>query len=240
MTYSREFYALNLAFARRIQQVSHLPLEFTLRQYTNLYIRFGLGYSLDPIQPIWQEFVAGLSGTRQDVEWAYQCAKKYDCKRKEDTDQLLFGCFSYTVWDGKRIRLHFHNQERKGVHPLGEINRPTRRDELQRMFCNIRQNEIIMETVVGGSWLYNLESYRRLFPPDFLSTARPGKQDYPYLTLWGQFLDRDGQVRPEPARQFIDSLDRQSTLEGILDCFPLKVQYLEAPLQVFYDYYAVK
>jgi hypothetical protein len=67
MTCSREFYALNLAFARRIQQVSHLPLEFTLRQYTNLYIRFGLGYSLDPTQPIWQEFVAGLSGITQDI-----------------------------------------------------------------------------------------------------------------------------------------------------------------------------
>jgi len=97
-----------------------------------------------------------------------------------------------------------------------------------------------METALGGSWLYHLEAYRRLFPPAFLSTVRPGKNDYPYLTLWGQFLDRNGQVRPEPARKFMDSLEMQTTLAGILGSFPLKALYVEAPLQAFYEFYAIR
>ncbi len=41
MIFSKEFYALDLALANRVQQGAYLPLELALRQYTNLYIRFG-------------------------------------------------------------------------------------------------------------------------------------------------------------------------------------------------------
>ncbi len=240
MAFSSGFYALNLAYAWRIQSVTGIPLESALRQYTNLFIRFGLGNSLEPNQPIWREFIAGLVGGSQDVELAYQFGRRYGCPREAGASRATFGCFSYTVWDGTRLRLHFHNNEVTDTSPLSEERRATRQEELCKMFSFVRKNDSKLETVVGGSWLYYLEGYRRLFPLAFLSTARQGAEDYPYLTLWGQFLDRHGEVRPGPAQQFMEGLERQTTLAGLLDCFPLKVQYLEAPLGIFYDYYDSK
>ena len=81
--------------------------------------------------------------------------------------------------------------------------------------------------------------YRKLFPPAFLAIAKPGKQDYPGMTLWGQFVDRDGQVRQPQAVRFIECLERQITLEGLLGCFPLSLLYLEAPVEVFSPYYGI-
>ena len=239
MIFSKEFYALNLALANRLHQVTHLPLELALRQYTNLYIRFGLRYALDKHHPVWQEYISGLNRSESDVEWTYTFAMEHAMYPDVEILQPAFGCFSYTVWNEKRIRIHFHNQEEPDISPLSDASRKTRQDELISMFVYIKQHMTGMESVVGGSWLYHLEAYRRLFPPIFLSSARPGSQDYPYLTLWGQFLDRHGQVRPEQATKFTDRLEKQDTLEGILGCFPLNVLYLEAPLPAFLEYYGI-
>jgi hypothetical protein len=240
MNYSREFYALNLKFAHQVQQVSGIPLPHVLLQYTNLYIRFGLGHALDPAHPVWQKYIHGINSAEDSLEWTYQFAQTQARLTSRGKGQSDFGCFSYSLWDGRRLRLHFHNQEPENIHPLGESRLGARLGELSRMFSAIKKDHIEVETVVGGSWLYNLSAYRRLFPPAFLSTARPGGEDYPYLVLWGQFLERNGQVRPGPARQFVDGLEKQATLVGVLDCFPLKATYLEAPVEVFYSYYPVE
>jgi hypothetical protein len=108
------------------------------------------------------------------------------------------------------------------------------------MFAFIHQHERGAESLVGGSWLYHVEAYRRLFPPAFLATAKPGGEDYAYMTLWGQFLDRNGRVREEAAMRFNGCLDRQDTLEGVLACFPLTVLYLEASIEEYYRFYGIR
>ena len=143
------------------------------------------------------------------------------------------------MWDNQRVRLHFHNQEAAGVSPLSEERRLIRLSELCAMLVFIQQHEVGVKRMVGGAWLYHLEGYRKLFPPVFLATAKPGTQDYPYMTLWGQFVDRDGQVRQSLVVRFIECLERQTALEGLLGCFPLSVFYLEAPVEVFYPYFGI-
>jgi hypothetical protein len=93
--------------------------------------------------------------------------------------------------------------------------------------------------VVGASWLYNLDAYRRLFPPAYLATARvlPGR--YRHMPLWGQFVDRRGEVREKPAAELRARLTRQSSLESLDECFPLQVLGLEAPVSEFYDFFGV-
>ena len=240
MNYCREFYALNLTFANKVQQVSGIPLPQVLLGYTNLYIRFGLGHALDPAHPVWQKYIHGINSTEDGVEWTYQFAQTQAKLISRGKEQPNFGCFSYSLWDGRCLRLHFHNQEQENISPLSENRVGARLDELGKMFNSVKREHLEVETVVGGSWLYNLSAYRRLFPPAFLSTARLGGEDYPYLVLWGQFLDRNGQVRPGPAGQFIDCMEKQNTLAGLLECFPLKVLYLEAPVEVFYSYYSIE
>jgi len=240
MVFSKEFYTLNLAFARQVQRVSRLPAEYTLRFFTNLYVRFGLGTNLLRDHPVWQEYLCGLASSSDEEEWTYRFALEHDSYPDTEIRQPGFGCFSYTLWDQKRIRLHFHNEEPGGISPLSKDRMVARQDELHGMFYYIKEHAGAVESVIGGSWLYSLEAYRRLFPAAFLSTARPGGHDYPYLTLWGQFLDHLGQVRGDLASNFIECSKQQSTLEGILGCFPFKVQYLEAPSPVFYQYYGIE
>ena len=43
MTYAKAFLDLQLQFAERVTALSGLPLARALLEYTNLYIRFGLG-----------------------------------------------------------------------------------------------------------------------------------------------------------------------------------------------------
>ncbi len=242
MSFSKEFFALNLAFADRIRQLGGFPAELVLRFYTNLYVRFGLGTSLQPQHPVWQEYISGLSETTDPIDWTHQFALQHRSSQEEDLLQSTWGCFSYTAWGQTKIRLHFHNQEVGGISPLSKDRMGARIDELQLMFRAIKLKYTGTEitSLVGGSWLYNLEAYNRLFPRAYLASARPGEYDYPYLTLWGQFLDRHGQIRGDLANKFTADIQQQTTVPSVLDCFPLKVLYLEAPLQVFYEYYDIE
>ena len=58
------------------------------------------------------------------------------------------------------------------------------------------------------------------------------------IPLWGQFVDRHGEVREHAAKRFLDRLDRQAgRLEGIDECFPFQVIGVQAPVRVFLDWY---
>ena len=93
--------------------------------------------------------------------------------------------------------------------------------------------------MVGASWLYNVEAYRRLFPNSYLATARATPHCFQHLPLWGQFLDRHGAVREKPARDFLDRLEHQSSVDGLDRCFPFQALSVEAPAQHFYGFYGL-
>ncbi len=227
-----------MLFAQKVADISGQSLDGALLHYTNLYIRFGLGWDLSAANPIWQEYLTGLRENADRGEWTY----RFYLKQQPATPvvvQLPFGCFSYSVLDGGRIRLHFHNNEPAEQSPLSHDCLSLRLAELKNMFAHIKQTVSTPTTVIGASWLYNLEAYRRLFPPAYLATAQIGRDDFPYLPLWGQFIDHRGQIKEDLAERFIERLDRQHNLEGIEHCFPFQVLHLESSIQVFYQFYGV-
>jgi hypothetical protein len=240
MMLSKEFYALNLAFAQRVSQVGTIPIEQALLHYTNLYIRFQLGHSLDPNDQVWQEFLQGYSTAKDKADWTYHFAVFRQSFAQLHVSEPAFGCFSYTMLESGRVRLHFHNEERQDVSPLHVQCKQTRLDELQEMFTYIRKNENSAKSVIGCSWLYHLQAYRRLFPDKFIGSAQPGQGDYAYMTLWGQFLNRHGQVREAQKHIFLENLERRTTLEEVLNSFPMNVLYLEAALDSFYPLYGIR
>jgi hypothetical protein len=107
------------------------------------------------------------------------------------------------------------------------------------MFTHIKHNINNSRNVIGASWLYNLEAYRRLFPPAYLATAQVGGNDFPYLPLWGQFIDHSGHIKENLVGQFLGSLEKQHGLENIEKCFPFQVLHLESSIQDFYQFYNV-
>ena len=115
----------------------------------------------------------------------------------------------------------------------------TRLAELKSMFAHIRQHVNAPTDVIGASWLYNLEAYRSLFPPKYLATAQVGGNDFPYLPLWGQFIDHGGHIKEDWATRFLECLDKQHSLQGIEKCFPFQVLHLESSIEEFYAFYGV-
>src|SRR5512135_2521564 len=107
MNYPQRFFDINLRFAQKVAEVSGQPLDSTLLHYTNLYIRFGLGWDLSATNPIWRAYLDGLHQVEDGVQWTYQFYLKRQQLAKPDALDWSFGCFSYTILDGNRIRLHF-------------------------------------------------------------------------------------------------------------------------------------
>jgi hypothetical protein len=237
--YAKGFFDLQLEFAETASALSGLPLARTVLEYTNFYIRFGLGRDFDPIHPRWQEYLVGLRDTNDRREWTYHFYVTRSHTLAPPGVVATFGCFSYARLSRDRIRLHFRDADRNGLSPLGTERRDRRLAELAALFADVKRTVRHPIRVVGASWLYNVVAYRRLFPESFLASAHVTQHRFRHMPLWGQFVNRCGEVRENMAAQFRERLGRQSSLEGLDTCFPFQVLSLEASVLEFYDFYGV-
>jgi hypothetical protein len=233
MRYRREFFDLQLRFARGVTGLSDVPLEKAVLDYTNKYVRLAIDRSFDPDNAVWRDYIQGLRSASDAGEWTY----RFYLTRPESEALgtiATFGCFSYASDGEDRIRLHFENRDAGPGSPLGADRMDARRDELRRLFAHVRQTREAVRRVAGVSWLYNLPAYRHLFPETYLASARIAGARFRNMPLWGQFLDRHGAVRQAAAQILQDRLARQSGLENLAGCFPLQPLAVEAPISDFY------
>jgi hypothetical protein len=239
VTYAKAFFDLQLRFAHEVSVLSGLPFARALFEYTNLYIRFGLGRGFDPAHPDWQKYLAGLHDTSDHREWTYRFYLTRSHAVAPPDLVATFGCFSYARLGNDRIRLHFQNAETDGRSPLGIERRGQRMADLAALFAHVRRTGHERLTVIGASWLYNLDAYRRLFPASYLATAHVMHGRFQHMPLWGQFLRRDGEINERTTRPFLERLERHSSLDGLDQCFPFQVLRLEASVFAFYELYGV-
>lgn len=239
MIYAQPFFDLQLQFADKVAALSGLPRDRALLQYTNLYVRFGLGRDFDPAHPTWREYLAGLHDTGDPGGWTYRFYRRRPDAVSAPGSVATFGCFSYAQPSEDRIRLHFRNAEVNGHSPLGIARRADRLADLTALFAHVKRTRGEALRVMGTSWLYNLEAYRRLFPAAYVATAHVVGQRFQRMPLWGQFLDRHGAIREGVRREFLRRLDRQASLDGLEQCFPFQALGAEAPVREFYDFYGI-
>jgi hypothetical protein len=137
------------------------------------------------------------------------------------------------------VRLHFRSvRNEPGVLQKDKV--PERVAELKAMFGHLRRIVPVTSAVIGGSWLYNIEAYRRLFPANYLDSAQGGHNECQFISLWGQFLFYDGKVRQPMAEMFLERLKAQKTLQGLKYCFPYPVLRLQSSIKDFFTYYGVE
>ena len=234
-----EFFELNLAFARRVAALTGLSLAEALRGFTYIYLSFNLPRDFDAAHPVWRAYLAGLEVAGDPAGWTAGFYRQRQLEAPKPLPELEFGCFSYSEWDGGRMRIHFRANDAFGISPLSRERLPVRLEELAGLFRHIRSHAAHLTSVVGGSWLYHLPAYRRLFPPAFLASAAVGEGDAQFFTLWGQFIDHTGQVKPALAQEFHQALENQTSLAGLLACFPYSVLRVEGPVEAFYAFYGV-
>jgi hypothetical protein len=234
MELSKEFFHLQLLFAEKVAEVARISLEEILLAYTTFYLSFELGRSFDPTHPLWQEYLVGLKHASDQAQWTYSFYQR----RRTDFTAKFYGCFYYSyLSDEHTIRIHFVNREITQQSALSLARRPVRQQELGEMFQAIRTTLPEATTVRGGSWLYNLTAYCRLFPPEYVRSVQPAEDEFPYLALWGQFLTRDGDLRQPGADVFLACLEQQSTLTGLKQCFPYQVLRPTCAIDYFYRFH---
>ncbi len=239
MVYAKAFFDLQWQFADKVTAISGLPLPRVLFEYTNLYIRFGCGRDFRSTHPIWQAYLAGLHDTDDRRAWTYRFYLTRDEAMAGPPVVATFGCFSYARLPGDRIRLHFQNADTAGHSSLGVACAGQRRADLTALFGHVQRTLPAHVQVVGVSWLYNLEAYRRLFPASYVATARVMSPRFRSMPLWGQFLDRHGGLKEQMACPFLARLEQQTCVERLHECFPFQVLTVEAPVQEFYDCYGL-
>ena len=237
--YGRAFFDLQLEFARRVATLSDLPFSRAVLEYTNCYIRFGLGRDFDENHPAWQEYAAGLRGSPDASDWTIRFYSRRRDGMAAPNIVATFGCFAYSQSADERIRLHFQNVEPPGQSPLARERQERRRAELVALFTHVKQTTALPPRVAGASWLYNLAAYRRLFPESYLATARVLERRFRHMPLWGQFVDRHGEMRDGVAVEFRRRLERQSDVDDLDRCFPFQVLAPEASAVDFYEFYGV-
>jgi len=239
MVYAKTFFDLQLRFAGKVTELAELPLTRALFEYTNLPIRFGLSHEAQPAHPVWQDYLAGLEDAGDIGEWTYRFYLTRDERMAGPPVVATFGCFSYSLLPGDRIRLHFRNADTEGHSSLGAPCQDQRRADLAALFGHVRRTSPGHLQVVGISWLYNLEAYRRLFPLSYVATARVINNRFRSMPLWGQFLDRHGVLKEDMTRPFLARLEEQTCVERLHECFPFQVLAVEAPVREFYNFYGL-
>lgn len=245
--YPERYFAIQTAYARKMAALTGQPLTDALLTQTSFYKLLGAPGDFDAAEPIWQGLIARLDERADAAEQVCAIHRYYLERYKEikvyfstHGDDRRWGCFAYE-WRPARqaIRIHFSNQDGPEPGALSRERMAARHAELRAMFTVVHEERPGAQVVIGGSWLYNLEAYRRLFPPEFAASATPDEPHLQYRALWGQFLRSDWSLNAERAAAFLARVAGLADPARYAECFPLQVLLTQAPIAAFYACYGV-
>lgn len=240
----REYFDVQLRFAAAVADRSDLALGEACARYTNFHRRFGLG-RIDgrPTSAHWHRYarcVEELGDHESRVRWTQEhfIASPPETPRPGG---LRAGCFGCELRADGAARIHFENLDAAdGVGPLSTSKRVRRFQELVDLFTRIHRDWPEVTYVVGGSWLYHLVAYRRLFPPAYLRSIAPPTRTprFDGTSSWGQFLDHRGEVHIDRVAAFRGRLEGLD-LDSLRSSFPLPVLAACSPIEAFFEFYAI-
>lgn len=239
----RGYFEVQLMLAERLAVLRGQPLGEAALFSTNLHRRFALGRPEHAVAPAWEAYAQGLEQAGSAAERLDWTSRFFAARPPEPppAGHVAFGCFSFEPPTPEGlVRIHFNNRDSAdGVGPLASAKAAARRDELARLSACLKREHPTARTIIGGSWLYNLEAYRRLFPPVYGgSRTPPASLRLTGTSSWGQFISHTGQVHPERRAAFLANLDRLDP-DAPWRAFPLPALSTHAPVEAFYAFYGV-
>jgi hypothetical protein len=237
----RPFFELQLRFAQALAVRTGRPLDEVALGMTNLHRRFGLGTHDEAApRPEWTAYAEGLRAAAS-LDDALAWTEAVFLHSPEETEASpVFGCFKYDPPNAAgEVRIHFTNRDSDDVSPLAAGKLSRRLDDLQRMFADLRARHPGTSEIRGGSWLYNTEAYRRLFPPAYGRSRRVAEPvRLNGTSSWGQFLDHREAVKPAARDAFLANLVDLDPLAP-WRVFPLRALKTRAPIKLFYAFYGL-
>ncbi len=241
--YPKEYFYVQVCFARKFSEITGMMFEDSLLTKTGLHWRVGgASYKDNKKTEEWvQAFDPHLNNEELTDKFFDVFIRRsdsfFDPKHNE------FGAFSY--WynpENQKVKLHYENLFKGEKSPLSIDFFDDRIADLKKMFSDIKAKCPMAVEVTGSSWLYQLPAYKRLFPKMFINNLRNVTYEeiiFSSDSLWGQFLDSKGNIKKDLEIQFVDSIEKASSLEELLDSFPLYPMCSSAPIQCFYSHYGV-
>lgn len=237
----RDFFELQLRFARHMAERTAQPLAESVLRFTNLHRRFGYGDPDRGVAPAWAAFVGPLRRMADlDAQTAWAVAHFRDAPEEQPPpDRHLFGSFGCEAPDARGVlRLHFVSTDSDGLGPLHRSKIARRQAELATMIAFVRRCYPQAAQVRGVSWLYHIDAYRRLFPPAYTATAVPASRvRLSGMSSWGQFIRHDGTIKPVLRDAFLrrlESIDPAAPWRS----FPLPALTVAAPIETFAAFFA--
>lgn len=230
-----DYFSLQLTVASHYATEARVPFELAVARCTNLRRRLHLWGP--PGAARWDAFLSQMR--KQAIDRAAllsTCSAFHRC-RPQAAPTRLFGCFSYDSPDAAGVlRVHFMPPENISASPLAAASLHARAGELRAMFAHIRRTERNAESVMGVSWLYNLDAYKRLFPSAYVAAIRP-----PWFPLhlngsstWGQVLDWRQGVKPAMRDGLLGRLHLMKA-EAPWEVFPLQALAANCNVRAFYE-----
>lgn len=237
MEFQRSYFALHLAFARRVAELQGIALDDAMLRYTPWYNHgLRLGKEPDANHPGWLAFLDAVHDGAAPVEHLYEASRT----APPYPDSVPDLCFYGDYWPEHRTAgVHFVNNAPGGI-ALQRSEVFKRVAELRAIFTTVAREHPEAERVGGGSWLYNVEAYRRLFPPAYVATRRPADRiHYGFMGAWGQFLDRHFAVKPQVRDPFLAGIAAARTMAEVEACFPYRQMIVGGDIEMFYRYYGI-
>lgn len=240
----KPYLAVQLEFAATVAAATGVEPADAVSRYTNLHRRFGLGRIDQPDWPgpYWRDFLAALATSasgRDKLEVASRFLAQAPPEVLVDSPRR-FGCFSYDPPDtAGELRIHFGNYDTDATGgPLVAAKLERRLAELTALVTHVRTHAAEAIMVRGGSWLYQLPAYRRLFPPVYAAARHAPTRPVSFHgnSSWGQFLTAAGDIHLSRVTALRTNLPRFDPAAPWA-VFPLPVLATTAPIEVFYDHY---
>lgn len=235
-----DHYRLQEVFARRAMKLIGESLETSLLKYTAFYKRIGNSdWKFDTSKPEWRSFIDRVENGESVAEVVLELNK---LKHSPEIHKLYFGCFRFDYDDkDKSVTLHFQNNDETGLGPLSSARIGNRLGDLKAMFRHIAKEHPEAKVVKGGSWLYNYQSYRRLFPSKYTENMRVEEVPFPRsMGIWGQFLDSKGGLNQERVEGFTQKINEAKNIDELLSAIPFKILYPKCEIKEFYDFYGIE
>jgi hypothetical protein len=171
-----------------------------------------------------------LSENQADFTADYVSEHRFVSKRE------TFGCFAYALEENdKQLRIHFDNVEGKGA--LSKERVAARQAEIKAMIADARAKNPQLERIRGGSWLYNLEAYKRLFPTKLIAELYVQEEEFQFLSLWGQCLLASGDANPQTSAYILQKAAILKAEDDVQNCFPYQVLGYGGKLSDFEGFY---
>ncbi|MBX3483874.1 hypothetical protein [Phenylobacterium sp.] len=238
------YFEVQLRLAGRMAELTGAPLGEVALGHTNIHRRLGLGVWRDgPPAAGWAPYAEALEAARGLAARVALTREAFVAAPDEvlpHPGQTGFGCFAHDpAGDDGVVRIHFHNFDTDAEGgPLASAKVPRRRAELRALVAGVRARHPQARTIRGGSWLYNLEAYRRLFPPDYVASRIPHPPPIGLrgTATWGQVIDSREAIRPHVRDAVVANLPAMDP-QAPWRVFPYRMLSVEAPIESFARFY---